>query len=120
MAGTKPPTSVTIQQRKRSTSVAVEDGDSIALGGLMRRTQTDTEGGVPLLKDIPLLGKAFATTTHVVDRTELLIFLKPRIVRSPAAAREVTDSLRKGLTGLDAMMQEAEDREQKRQKKRRR
>ena len=112
--------SPTIQQRKLSTAVAVQDGDAIALGGLMRQSQTAGESGVPLLKDIPLIGKAFSTSTETSDRTELLIFLKPRIVRSPAAAREVTDSLRKGLTGLDTMMQDAEEREQKRQKKRRR
>lgn len=112
--------SPTIQQRKLSTAVAVQDGDAIALGGLMRQSQTMGEGGVPLLKDIPLLGKAFSNTTDTSDRTELLIFLKPRIVRSPAAAREITDSLRRGLTGLDTMMQDNEERELKRQKKRRR
>ena len=112
--------SPTIQQRKLSTTVAVQDGDSIALGGLMRQTSTNGESGVPLLRDIPLLGKAFSNTSETSDRTELLIFLKPRIVRSPAAAREVTDSLRQGLTGLDAMMQEADEREQKMQQKRKR
>jgi general secretion pathway protein D len=100
--------SPTIQQRKIATSAAVQDGDSIALGGLMRQSETYGDGGVPLLKDVPLLGKLFSNTTETQDRTELLIFLKPRIVRSPAAAREITDSLRKGLRGLDEMMSEAE------------
>ncbi|MBP6013416.1 MAG: type II secretion system secretin GspD [Alphaproteobacteria bacterium] len=111
--------SPTIQQRKLSSTVAVQDGDAIALGGLMRQSETQGEGGVPLLKDIPLLGKAFSNTSQTSDRTELLIFLKPRIIRSPAAAREVTDSLRQGLTGLDTMMQNADEREQRRQKRRR-
>ena len=102
--------SPTIQQRKLSNSVAVQDGDSIALGGLIRESQTMNEGGVPVLKDVPLLGKLFSTTSETSDRTELLIFLKPRIIRSPAAAREITDSLRKGLRGLDAMMTDAEKR----------
>jgi general secretion pathway protein D len=102
--------SPTIQQRKLSNSVAVQDGDSIALGGLIRQSETVGEGGVPLLKDVPLLGKLFSTTSETSDRTELLIFLKPRIIRSPAAAREITDSLRKGLRGLDAMMTDAEKR----------
>jgi general secretion pathway protein D len=102
--------SPTIQQRKLSSTVAVQDGDSIALGGLIRESETVGEGGVPVLKDVPLLGKLFSTTTETSDRTELLIFLKPRIIRSPAAAREVTDALRRGLRGLDAMMTDKERR----------
>ncbi len=102
--------SPTIQQRKLSNSVAVQDGDSIALGGLIRQAETYGDNGVPVLKDIPVLGKLFSTTAETSDRTELLIFLKPRIIRSPAAAREITDSLRKGLRGLDAMITDAEKR----------
>ncbi len=88
----------------------MQDGDSIALGGLIRQAETYGDNGVPVLKDIPVLGKLFSTTAQSSDRTELLIFLKPRILRSPAAAREITDSLRKGLRGLDAMITDAEKR----------
>ncbi len=96
--------SPTIQQRKLSSTVAVQDGDSIALGGLIRDNITYGESGVPLLKDIPLLGKAFSSTSNVSERTELLIFLRPRIVRSAAAARELTDELRQGLSGPDKLL----------------
>lgn len=96
--------SPTIQQRKLSSSVAVQDGESIALGGLIRQSTTHGDSGVPVLKDIPLFGKLFSSTSETSDRTELLIFLRPRIVRNAAAGREMTDQLRKGLSGLDAMM----------------
>jgi general secretion pathway protein D len=96
--------SPTIQQRKLSSSVAVQDGESIALGGLIRQSSTHGDSGVPVLKDIPLFGKLFSSTNETSDRTELLIFLRPRIVRNAAAGREMTDQLRKGLSGLDAMM----------------
>lgn len=99
--------SPTIQQRKLSTTVAVQDGDSIALGGLIRQSKTYGDSGVPVLKDIPLLGKLFSSTSETGDKTELLIFLRPRIVRSAVAAREMTEQLRAGLTGLDAMMKAA-------------
>lgn len=102
--------SPTIQQRKLSTTVAVQDGDAIALGGLIRESSSYGDSGVPVLKDIPLIGKLFSSTSNTEDRTELLIFLRPRILRSPAAAREMTDQLRKGLSGLDAMMNESEAR----------
>ncbi len=96
--------SPTIQQRKLSSTVAVQDGDSIALGGLIRQSDTHGDSGVPVLKDIPVLGHLFSSTNNTGARTELLIFLRPRIIRSPAAAREVTDQLKKGLRGLDLLM----------------
>lgn len=97
--------SPTIQQRKLSTTVAVQDGDSIALGGLIKRNHTYSDSGVPVLKDVPLVGKLFGTTSAVGDRTELLVFLRPRIIRNPGAAREMTDQLRRGLQGLDALLE---------------
>jgi general secretion pathway protein D len=102
--------SPTIQQRKIATTVAVQDGDAVALGGLIRDSLSYGDSGVPVLKDIPLVGKLFSSTTDTQDRTELLIFLRPRILRSPAAAREMTDQLRKGLSGLDGMLNESERR----------
>jgi general secretion pathway protein D len=99
--------SPTIQQRKLSTTVAVHDGESIALGGLIKRNHNYSDSGIPGLKDVPLLGKLFGATTVTGDKTELLVFLRPRIIRSPAAAREMTDQLRHGLQGLEQLMEEA-------------
>lgn len=96
--------SPTIKQRKLSTTVAVQDGDSIALGGLIRDSHDYGDSGVPYLKDVPVLGKLFGTTNVTGDRTELLIFLRPRIIRNPAAAREMTNELREGLRGLDQLL----------------
>jgi general secretion pathway protein D len=93
--------SPTIQQRKLASTVAVQDGDSIALGGLIRRNHTFDDSGIPYLKDIPIFGNLFGTTDLSNDRTELIIFLRPRIVRNAAAARDVTYHLRRSLQGLD-------------------
>ena len=97
--------SPTIQQRKLATTVAVQDGDSIALGGLIRESHNYGDSGVPFLKDVPLVGKLFGTTNVVGDRTELLIFLRPRIIRSPSGAREMSDELRRGFRGLDSLLE---------------
>lgn len=97
--------SPTIQQRKISNTIAVQDGDSIVLGGLIRDTQTYGDSGVPYLKDVPVLGKLFGTTDVKGDRTELLVFLRPRIVRSAAAAREMTEDLRNGFRGLGDLLE---------------
>lgn len=96
--------SPTIQQRKISSTVAVQDGDSIALGGMIRQSDTHSDSGVPVLKDIPVVGNLFSSTNNTGARTELLIFLRPRIIRSAAAAREMTDQLKQGLRGLDVLM----------------
>jgi general secretion pathway protein D len=96
--------SPTIQQRKISNTIAVQDGDSIVLGGLIRDSLSYSDSGIPGLKDVPLLGKLFGTTTVDGDRTELLVFLRPRIVRSPAAAREMTEELRNGFQGLGDLL----------------
>lgn len=92
--------SPTIQQRKLETTVAVHDGETVALGGLMRRKQTSGNSGIPVAKDIPVLGSLFGTTTDDSAKTELLIFLTPRVIRSAAEAREATDELRRSLDGL--------------------
>jgi len=95
--------SPTIQQRKISSTVAVQDGDSIALGGMIRQSDTHSDSGVPVLKDIPLVGNLFSSTSNQGARTELLIFLRPRIIRNAAAAREMTDQLKRGLRGLEVL-----------------
>jgi type II secretory pathway component GspD/PulD (secretin) len=54
-----------------------------------------------------LLGKLFGSTAVTGDKTELLVFLRPRIIRNAVAAREMTDQLRRGLQGLEQLMEEA-------------
>ena len=93
--------SPTIQQRRISSTVAVQDGDSIALGGMMRQSDTRSNSGVPLLRDVPVVGSLFSSTSNQGARTELLIFLRPRIVPNAAAAREMTEQLKRGLRSLN-------------------
>jgi general secretion pathway protein D len=96
--------SPTIQQRKIATSVAVQDGETMALGGLIRRSQSGGDSGVPVLKDVPLLGSLFKTESESSGRTELLIFIRPRIVNDAATARAVTEELKMGLGSLEALI----------------
>ncbi|WP_299949282.1 type II secretion system secretin GspD [Hyphomonas sp. BRH_c22] len=94
--------SPTIQQRRISTSVAVQDGESVALGGLMRERITDTRTKVPLLGDLPLIGAAFSTTGYSTQRTELLVLITPRVVRGRESAFAVTDELRKRMKSVES------------------
>jgi general secretion pathway protein D len=93
--------SPTIQQRRISTSVSVRDGQSVALGGLMRERLSDTETKIPLLGDVPFLGKLFSTTTTESTRTELLVMITPRVIRSTDASLTVTDDLVRRMKSIE-------------------
>ncbi|MEZ5810809.1 MAG: type II secretion system secretin GspD [Rhizobiaceae bacterium] len=89
--------SPTIQQRKVATRVAVNDGEALALGGLIQERKTNTRGQVPILGEIPVLGNAFKNKTDKIERTELIIFIRPRVVRNVDEARSVTEEFRQKL-----------------------
>ncbi len=92
--------SPTIQQRRISSTVAVQSGESIALGGLIRDDVTKARTGIPLLSEIPVLGILFGRTTDLQGRTELIIVLTPRVVASSPEAAAVTQELRARMKGL--------------------
>ncbi|MEM1019061.1 MAG: type II secretion system secretin GspD [Pseudomonadota bacterium] len=81
--------SPTIQQRLLETTVAVSDGNTIALGGLIRESQTVGNSGVPILKDIPLLGNLFRTNNRTAIRTELMVLLTPYVMRNSTETRGI-------------------------------
>jgi type IV pilus assembly protein PilQ len=66
------------------TRVLVGDGETAVIGGLMRHGELTSKRGVPLLKDIPLLGRLFRSSERRMEKRELLIFVTPRIVKSAA------------------------------------
>ena len=59
----------------------VEDGGTVVLGGIYQQSERGTLSKVPLLGDIPFLGHLFKNTTNVNKKTELLIFITPKILR---------------------------------------
>lgn len=92
--------SPTIAQRKFRTQIAVDDGEVIALGGLIRTSRSKADTGVPLLDRLPGLGAAFRGRENNKSRTELVVFLKATLVRNRADADRVTDEIASGLTAL--------------------
>ena len=91
--------SPTIQERIITTTVAVDAGESIALGGLIREARNRTQDKVPLLGDVPVLGAIFRSTTDTDERTELLVIIRPSVIRNAAEARRVTDQYRSQMSG---------------------
>ena len=92
--------SPTIQQRRFETSVSVQDGETVALGGLIRTARSQTQSGVPVLQNVPLIGGLFRESGDTQRRTELVVFLTPRVIRSSDDARQATQALRRRLTAL--------------------
>jgi len=89
--------SPTIQQRRVKTTVTVMDGEAVALGGLIQERDSVNKTQVPFLGDLPLLGSAFRTKTDGIDRTELLIIIRPRALRDTEEAARATEEYRSRL-----------------------
>ena len=75
--------SPTIRQRRITSTLLVPSGQSVALGGLIATTRTTDERGVPVLRRLPGIGRAFGSQGESVDRTELVILLKPTVITDP-------------------------------------
>ncbi|MGJ3230784.1 MAG: type II secretion system secretin GspD [Oceanicaulis sp.] len=94
--------SPTIQQLRFTSTVAVRSRSTIALGGLIRESETTSGSGVPGLSRIPGLGNAFRSRSTTTERSELVIFLTPRIINSEEDAAAALHSLRRDLRALEA------------------
>lgn len=70
-----------VSTRSAETRVMIKDGQTLALGGLISEKKIKSHRGIPLLKDIPIIGYLFGKKEDTVDRTELLIFITPRIIK---------------------------------------
>jgi general secretion pathway protein D len=89
--------SPTFQQRKITTKVVVQNGETISLGGMISAKKTKDNSGIPFAQDIPVLGALFSTRTNSDERTELLILLTPRVINDQRDARELTEELKRKL-----------------------
>ncbi|MFC5500512.1 type II secretion system secretin GspD [Caenimonas terrae] len=89
-------------QRQINSKVAVRSGETLVLGGLIRDNSTTGSSGIPLLHEIPILGGLFGTKNSNGQRTELLVIITPKVVRSDDDARDVSAEMRdrmKSFTG---------------------
>ena len=70
-----------MEQYRGTTILSVRRGDTVVIGGIIKRTESNTDTGFPLLSRIPILGWAFKSNNKIKEDNELLIFLTPRIVQ---------------------------------------
>jgi type IV pilus assembly protein PilQ len=82
-----PDEAVDTRKRSAKTTVMVKDGETIVIGGLLRKDAVETRFKVPLLGDIPLLGYLFSKSVLSEQTTEVVLFLTPRILSAEALAR---------------------------------
>ncbi|MCU7968592.1 MAG: type II and III secretion system protein, partial [gamma proteobacterium symbiont of Bathyaustriella thionipta] len=70
----------TFTNQEINTSVVVRDGETIILGGLIETVEADGESGVPVLKDVPLMGNLFKSQGTQMERRELILIISTKIV----------------------------------------
>jgi general secretion pathway protein D len=89
-AGSKVLTPTTLK-RTAKTTVVVKSGETVVIGGMIQDDSDKGTGKVPLLGDIPLLGWLFKTRSSSNTRTNLFVFITPRIIQNPEDARKIQE-----------------------------
>ena len=90
----------------------VHDGQSVVLGGLIREREEDSQGGIPGLRNIPVVGNLFGNTKKSTNRTELIVTLTPKVVRNPREAYEVSQELRERIKEATLYQQDFNQRQE--------
>ncbi len=86
--------SPTFTTREAETTVVVQSGETIVIGGIISETNRRSQSGVPFLMDVPFLGELFRSTGDDQERTELIVLITPYVVRNRTEARSVTSDFR--------------------------
>jgi general secretion pathway protein D len=98
-------------KRQIKTNVLADNGETIVLGGLIRDDVTESESKVPILGDIPFIGALFRSTSKQVTKQNLLVFLRPTILRDKESTRAVTNEKFDELWQLNLNVKEAKGEE---------
>jgi general secretion pathway protein D len=81
------------------SSIAVATGQTVLLAGLISERQDNSRSGLPLVDQLGEFGKLFGTNNKAAQRTELIIFIRPQIIRDGVDAMRVAEELRTKLRG---------------------
>jgi len=93
-------TGPTFNKASVSTTLAVKDGETVAIAGLIRESESVGRSGVPLLSEIPLLGALFGQSRRSKNRSELLIMITPHVIRTPERFQEMTQEIKDSLRNV--------------------
>ena len=92
--------SPTINKKEITSSVAVHDGETIVLGGLISDDITDNKNGVPFFYQLPIIGALFGATEKTDIKTELVILITPRVVKNKQDSRIISNEFKRKLTSI--------------------
>jgi general secretion pathway protein D len=98
--------SPSFQNRQFQTQVTVQDGDTVAIGGIILETNLQSSAGVPFLHKIPLLGSLFGAQSISKTRTELMVFLTPRVIYDTNQMVEATDEIRSNMKRIPKLIKD--------------
>lgn len=90
--------------RSVTSKVAVKSGQTLVLGGLIKDERRGSQGGLPVLYKIPVLGSLFGSTNESMKRTELIVLLTPRVVENSQEAEQVTEELKRKMREIAPMV----------------
>ena len=83
-----------------NTQVTLQDGDTIAIAGIINESNTSSSAGVPGLHRIPVLGAVFGSRSYSKERSELIIFMTPRVIYDTNQILDASDELKSRLKRL--------------------
>jgi general secretion pathway protein D len=90
----------TITKKEIQSSIAIHDGETIVLGGLIEDNNGISKSGIPFLYDLPWIGSLFGSNSYTRIKTELVVLITPRVVKSKQDSRLISDEFKRKLTGI--------------------
>jgi len=98
--------SPSFSKRTVQTQVTVEDGDMIAIGGIINESNTYSTAGFPFLHRLPVIGAAFGSRSYGRERTEMIVFMSPRVIYDTNEISEASEELKNRLRRLRKYIRE--------------
>jgi general secretion pathway protein D len=95
--------SPSFQNRSFQTQITVQDGDTVAIGGIIQESNLQSSAGVPFLHSLPWIGAAFGAKSINKSRTELIVFLTPRVIYDTNQMVEATDEIKSGMKRIQKL-----------------
>jgi general secretion pathway protein D len=98
--------SPSFSNRSMSTQLTIMDGDTVAIGGAILENHTESTGGIPFLSHLPIVGPLFGAKNTSTQRTELIIFITPRVIYDSTQLLDATEELKNNLKRVGKLMKD--------------
>ncbi len=98
--------SPSFSNRSFQTQITVQDGDTVAIGGIIQETNLQSTAGVPFLSRLPGIGAVFGAKSVTKSRTELVVFLTPRVIYDTNQIADATDEIRSNMRKINKFVKD--------------